>query len=173
MNLYKKFIPKKMRFTILRALKFIPDEQMIKMQYAIKLRRKLNLKTPQRYTEKIQWYKLNYRNEKMPICVDKYRVREYIKEKGLDNILVDLYGIYDRPEDIDFSKLPEKYIIKTTNGSGTNIICKNKNLINEIEIRSRLKSFLKQSQSHRSIKQLQSDPIKMDAHNHFCLHLIS
>mgnify|MGYP004518270135 CR=1 FL=1 len=145
MNLYKKFIPKKMRFTILRALKFIPDEQMIKMQYAIKLRRKLNLKTPQRYTEKIQWYKLNYRNEKMPICVDKYRVREYIKEKGLDNILVDLYGIYDRPEDIDFSKLPEKYIIKTTNGSGTNIICKNKNLINEIEIRSRLKSFLKQS----------------------------
>lgn len=106
MNLYKKFIPKKKRFAILRALKFIPDKQMIKFQYYVKIKGELNLKNPQRYTEKIQWYKLNYRNDDMPICVDKYRVREYIQRKCLDDILVKLYASYDKADDITLAYLP-------------------------------------------------------------------
>ena len=145
MNLYKKFIPKKMRFAILRLLKFIPDKQMIKFQYYVKLKRKLNLDNPQRYTEKIQWYKLNYRNEDMPICVDKYRVREYIHRKGLDDILVSLYASYDKAEDIIIGDLPNKFILKTTNGSGTNIICKDKSKVDEHVLREQVSSFLKQS----------------------------
>lgn len=145
MNLYKKFIPKKARFAILRALKFIPDKQMIQFQYYMKLKRKLNLKTPQRYTEKIQWYKLNYRNDLMPICVDKYRVREYIKSKGLNDILVQLYGAYDHADEIEFDELPEKFILKTTNGSGTNLICKNKSNLDATEIMEKVAGFLKQS----------------------------
>lgn len=145
MNLYKKFIPKKIRFAILRMLKFVPDKQMIIAQYYIKLKRKPNLDSPKRYTEKIQWYKLNYRNDKMPICVDKYRVREYIHSKGLDDILVKLYAVYDRPEDIIFEELPDKFILKTTNGSGTNIICKNKSEIDFSILRKQVDAFLKQS----------------------------
>lgn len=95
MNLYKRFIPKKMRFSALRVLKFVPDKQMIKFQYYVKLKRKLNLDNPQRYTKKIQWYKLNYRNDDMLICVDKYRVREYIYRKGIDDIFVNLFSIDD------------------------------------------------------------------------------
>lgn len=145
MNLYKKFIPKKMRFAILRALKFIPDKQMIKFQYYVKLKRKLNLKNPQRYTEKIQWYKLNYRNDDMPICVDKYRVREYIQRKGIDGILVKLYASYDKADDITLADLPDKFILKTTNGSGTNIICKDKSKLNETTLKEQVAVFLKQS----------------------------
>ena len=147
MNFYKKFIPKKMRFRILKALKFIPDKPMLKLQYFIKTKRVLNLKNPRRYTEKIQWYKLFYRNDKMPICVDKYRVREYIEEKGLSDILVKLYGVYDKPEDIDFSALPDKFILKTTNGSGTNIICKNKAELDKEEVMSKITSFFNQTSS--------------------------
>ena len=145
MNLYKKLLPKKARFSILRSLKFIPDKQMIQFQYFVKLKRKLNLEHPQRYTEKIQWYKLNYRNDSMPICVDKYRVREYIKSKGLDHILVELYAAYDRAAEIDFTSLPDKFILKTTNGSGTNIICKDKSMLDKEAVLEQVSAFLKQS----------------------------
>ena len=134
-----------MRFTILRMLKFIPDKQMIKLQYYVKLKRKLNLGNPQRYTEKIQWYKLNYRNSDMPICVDKYRVREYIHRKGLDDILVNLYASYNKAEDIVIEELPNKFILKTTNGSGTNIICKDKSKLDEKAMKKQVAAFLKQS----------------------------
>jgi len=145
MNLYKKFIPKKARFAILRALKFIPDKTMLRIQYYIKLKRKLNLDNPQRYTEKIQWYKLYYRNDKMPICVDKYRVRKYIEEKGLGDILVKLYATYTNPNDICLEQLPEKFILKTTNGSGTNIICQDKKQLDESALKVQVATFLKQS----------------------------
>ena len=145
MDFYKKLISKKVRFAILRYLKFIPDRQMIQFQYWMKLHRKLNLKSPKRYTEKIQWYKLYYRNELMPICVDKYRVREYIEKKGLSEILVKLYGVYDKAEDIPFDVLPEKFVLKTSNGSGTNIICRDKSKLSQKEMIEKVNYFLKQS----------------------------
>lgn len=145
MDFYKKLLSKKVRFAILRFFKFIPDKQMIQFQYWMKLHRKLNLKSPMRYTEKIQWYKLYYRNELMPICVDKYRVREYIEKKRLSNILVKLYGVYYKAEDIPFDTLPEKFVLKTSNGSGTNIICRSKNKLSQNEIIEKVNGFLKQS----------------------------
>lgn len=145
MDLYKKIIPKRIRFVILRAFKFVPDKPMVKLQYWIKFKRKLNLENPQRFTEKIQWYKLYYRNDDMKICVDKYRVREYIKKKGMEQYLVPLYAVYDGIEDIEISELPDKFVMKTTNGSGTNIICKDKNNLSQSETENKIKSYLKQS----------------------------
>lgn len=145
MNLYKKIMSKKMRFALLRFLKFVPDEPMIRFQYWMKHHRFLNLNDPQRYTEKLQWYKLYYRNELMPICVDKYQVRRYIESKGLSDILVELYGAYDKAEDIPFDNLPEKFVLKTSNGSGTNIICKNKSKLSRNEVIEKVNRFLKQS----------------------------
>ena len=107
-----------MRIKILRLLNFIPDKQMVRIQYKIKTGRKLNLKNPQRYTEKLQWYKLYYRNPLMLKCADKYDVREYVKNCGLDNILNECYGVYNTPEEIDFNKLPNKFVIKDTLGGG-------------------------------------------------------
>lgn len=147
MNLYKKIIPKKARFAILKALKFVPDKPMLEFQYWVKLKRKLNLQNPQRYTEKIQWYKLNYRNDLMPICVDKYRVREYLASKNLDSILVQLFAAYDSPDEIDFAILPDQFILKTTNGSGTNIICKDKSELDEASVKEKVAAFFKQSSS--------------------------
>lgn len=127
MDGYKKIVKsQKVRMAILKGLSFVPDKMMIKLQYRIKLGRKLDLKSPQRYTEKIQWYKLYYRNPIMTKCVDKYQVREFVEEKGLAHILTKLYGKYDAVSEIDYRQLPGKFIIKTTNGSGTNIICHSK-----------------------------------------------
>lgn len=124
---YKKIIKnRETRLKILSMFDFIPDKSMIKLQYFIKTGRRLNLKNPQRYTEKLQWYKLFYRDPLMQQCVYKYDVREYVKTKGLAHILNECYGVYERVEDIDFDSLPNQ--LKDTLGGGGNsiIICKYK-----------------------------------------------
>ena len=126
---YKKIIKsRKVREQILRLLRFVPDKTMVKIQYRIKTGRKLNLKNPQRYTEKLQWYKLYYKNPLMIKCVDKYDVREYVKSLGLEEILNECYGVFDKVEDIDFDKLPNQFVMKDTLGGGGDrvIICKDK-----------------------------------------------
>lgn len=116
---YKDIIKsRELRLKILELLAFVPDKVMIKLQYRIKTGRKLNLKNPQRFTEKLQWYKLNYKNPLMIQCVDKYDVREYIKEKGLEDILIPLIGIYESVEDIPWESLPQRFVIKDTLGEG-------------------------------------------------------
>ena len=107
-----------MRFKILGALKWVPDSVMLRLQYRLKLRRWPNLKQPTRYTEKLQLYKMKYRNPVMFQCVDKYEVHKYVEGKGLGSILNHVYGIYDKAEDIDFTKLPYKFVAKTTGGGG-------------------------------------------------------
>ncbi len=143
---YKKIIKSQnLRFKILNCFGWIPDKMMIKIQYRIKTGRKLNLNKPKRFTEKIQWYKLYYRNPLMHKCVDKYDVREYVKSKGLNKILNEMYGIYDKPEDIDYDKLPNKFVIKTTAGSGGQnvFVCHNKEKLDKKEILQKLKYWQK------------------------------
>lgn len=146
MNSYKKIIrSKKLRFKILAALRFVPDKIMIKLQYRIKTGRKLNLKNPQRYSEKLQWYKLYYRDPVMPQCADKYQVREFVKSRGLAHILNELYITFDSPEAISFEQLPNKFVLKLSNGSGTNLLCLNKNHLNLETVKKEFHAFLSQS----------------------------
>lgn len=140
---YKKLIPnQELRLRILKLFDFVPDKLMIKLQYRIKTGRKLNLKDPKRFTEKLQWYKINYRNSLMTQCADKYAVREYVTSKGYKDILVPLYGAYDRVEDINFDDLPDKFVLKTTNGSKTNILCEDKSKLDIDETIKVLKAWL-------------------------------
>lgn len=98
------------------------------MQYWIKFNRTLNIKSPNRFTEKLQHYKINYRNPDMCNCVDKYLVRGFVKSRGCEQYLNELYGIYDKADDINFAVLPEKFVIKTTDGGGGEniLICRDK-----------------------------------------------
>ncbi|MGY6213109.1 ATP-grasp fold amidoligase family protein [Cytobacillus firmus] len=148
---YKRVIKsQELRFKILRLLSFIPDITMIKIQYRIKTGRKLNLDNPKRFTEKLQWYKLNYRDPLMTKCADKYEVREYVASKGLSDILVPIYGVYNRGEDIDFEKLPGKFVLKTTNGSHTNILCKDKSQLDLVNTRKTLNRWLQRSKQTKA-----------------------
>lgn len=116
---YKKIIKdQNTRFAILKALSWIPDSIMLPLQYRIKLGRWCNLKNPQRWTEKLQVYKMYYRNHVLHQCVDKFEVRKYVESKGCADNLVKLYGVWDHASEIDFSKLPSSFVLKTTNGGG-------------------------------------------------------
>lgn len=148
MNFYKKiFRSKKLRFKILSALRFIPDKPMLKLQYRIKCGRKLNLKSPKRYTEKMQWYKLYYRDPVMQQCADKYLVREYVKSKGLEHILNDLYAVFETPERICLDELPDRFVLKLSNGSSTNLLVEDKHSLDLDQVKAQFRDFYAQSGS--------------------------
>lgn len=126
---YKKiFRSRHMRKMILDVLSFIPDKQMLQLQYRLKTGRKLNLSNPRRFTEKIQWYKLYYRNPLMKRCVNKYEVRKYVKSKGLEKTLVPLLGHYNSINEISWDSLPDQFVMKTQQGGGglSVIVCSDK-----------------------------------------------
>ena len=73
---------------------------------------KVEWEHPRDSNEKIQWL-LCYSDTSMwTLLSDKYRVREYVKSKGLEDILVPLLGVWDKAEDIDFESLPQKFVIR-------------------------------------------------------------
>ena len=145
---YKKILKTPaMRSAVLKMLSFMPDAPMLKLQYRIKLGRKLNLNNPVRFSEKIQWYKINYRNPIMHQCVDKYKVREYVKAKGLESILVPLYAHYDSIEEVEWDKLPDQFVVKTQNGGGglNVVVCPDKSKLYIPEINKKLQCKKKKS----------------------------
>lgn len=116
---YKKFLrSQKLRFAIIKALSFLPDRAMLSLQYRIKFGRKCDFSNPQRWTEKLQLYKMFYRNPDLGTCVDKYEVRSYVEKKGLSGILNTLYAVYNSAGEINAEKLPQSFVLKTTDGGG-------------------------------------------------------
>ncbi len=76
--------------------------------------RKIDLRNPERFTDKMGWYKLYYRDELMRTCSDKASVREYVESCGLGYLLNECYGVYDRAKDIDWDALPKQFVLKNT-----------------------------------------------------------
>ncbi len=162
MDGYKKIVKsQKFRFAILNALRIVPDKWMLKLQYRIKFKRKLNLDNPERFTEKIQWYKLFYKDDKMPVCSDKYTVREYVKSKNLEHILNELYCVFENPRNIDFETLPKKFVMKLSNGSGTNLICRDKDKLDIEAVKKEFTWFKKKVKANagREWPYLKSKPV--------------
>lgn len=144
MNYKKIFKSQATRFAILKALNWMPDKWMLPVQYKIKLGRWPDLKHPRRWTEKLQCYKMYYRNPVLNTCVDKYEVRKYIENKGFSELLVKLYGVWDNANKIDFTLLPQSFILKTTDGGGgeTVLIVKDKSNVDLEVIKEKLNSWL-------------------------------
>lgn len=144
MNYKKLFKSRQTRQRIMRILSFVPDKTMLKIQYRMKLNRPLNLNNPERYTEKLQLYKLYYRNPDLGRCVDKFEVRNYIREKGIEIKFPILYGVFSKAEEIDFNSLPEKFVIKTNDGGGGDniIICRDKKKLDIAQSIKTLNSWL-------------------------------
>jgi hypothetical protein len=141
---YKKIIKsQRLRFNILRIFSWIPSKIMLKIQYYIKFNRPLNLSNPSRFSEKIQFYKLFYRNKDMLRCVDKYLVRSFLKERNVDEYLNKLYLVCNDAEEIDFSVLPEKFVIKTSDGTGGEnvFICRDKSTLDIKSVVSKINGW--------------------------------
>lgn len=138
---YKKIISSRsLRFRILKALGFVPDAIMLRIQYWIKHRRFLNLKEPKRFTEKIQWLKIHNRKEIYHQMVDKARAKEYVAKIIGSEYIIPTYGTWKSFDDIDFDKLPNQFVLKTNTGGGglKVIVCKSKETFNVAEAKKQL-----------------------------------
>lgn len=126
--------------------KLFSNEFMSKLYFKIVLKEKLDLKNPRTFNEKLQWLKLYYypQNDLAVKCADKYRVREYIKDKGYENTLVPLLGAWDNVEDIDWDSLPNKFVLKCNHGCAYNIVCNDKTEFDRIKAKKQLNTWLKE-----------------------------
>lgn len=120
----------------------------------------LNLKNPKTFNEKIQWLKLYENNPLKTKLADKYLSREYVKEKIGEEYLIPLLGVYDNFDDIDFDKLPNKFVIKTNHGCGYNIIVKDKNNFDKVDAKKKINEWLKTNYAFLYGLELQYKDIK-------------
>lgn len=149
MSLYKKIIrvlknPRKI--TIYLASKGIinyDDKKYLKFIYKERMGKELNLANPRTFNEKLQWLKLYNRDPYYTKLVDKVEVRNHVKKMIGNEYLIPQIGVYSSPKEIDFKKLPEQFVLKTTHDSGTVIICKDKNSFDQKKAIKILKRRLK------------------------------
>lgn len=120
------------------------DETAIKSQYKKRFGKDLDLEKPQTYSEKLNWYKLNDKDPLMEKCADKVSVRDYIKEKGYGSCLNEIYGVYEKVEDIDPDLLPSQFVIKAAHGSHMIYIVKDKSTFDWRQAKKMMKSWLHQ-----------------------------
>ena len=123
--------------------RLIPDRIYLQIVYFKHFRRFINFNNPKTFNEKIQWLKLNYRNEEYTKLVDKYRVKQYITKLIGEEYVIPTLGVWINVDDIDFKSLPEKFVLKCNNDSGGIVICKNKKDFDEAKAKSFLKERLK------------------------------
>lgn len=118
--------PKILFTLILNKMKFLPDKTYLKLRYRVEFGKKLDLKNPKSFNEKLNWLKLYDRKPIYNTMVDKYEVRKYISETIGEEYLIPLIGIWNSFDEIDFDALPEQFVLKCTHDSGSVVICKDK-----------------------------------------------
>lgn len=122
------------------------DELFLKIRFWLKMGRKLDLKNPKTYNEKLQWLKLYDRKPEYTTMVDKYAVKEYVARIIGEQFVIPTLGVWDNFDEINFDKLPNQFVLKATNGGGGSgvIICEDKSKLNIKATKLRLNNSLKE-----------------------------
>lgn len=121
------------------------DRIYLKLLFPLKVGYKLNLKNPQTYNEKLQWLKLYYRKDLLTRMVDKFDVKEYVRERVGAEYVVKNYGVWDSFEEINFDSLPCQFVLKTTHDQGGVIVCKDKAVFDFEKAKKKLDKHLKRN----------------------------
>ena len=119
-------------------LNWMGDELFLKIVFKNMLGYPLNLKNPSTFNEKLQWLKLHDRKTVYQIYVDKYRVKKYIAEQIGEEYVIPTIGVWDHVNDIDFDTLPDQFVFKCVHGSGCNVICKDKSILDLTDTKQKL-----------------------------------
>ena len=115
----------------------MPDKEYLERKFKSCIGKPLDLAAPQTLNEKLQWLKLYNRRPEYTMMVDKFLVRDYIKEKLGEEYLIPLLGVWDNPDEIDFDALPNQFVLKCNHNSGLGMyICKDKSKLTPDDIKS-------------------------------------
>lgn len=137
--------PNKIGLAILtHFMTWLPDAVYLRIMFRLRMGYDLNLRNPKTFNEKLQWLKLYNRREEYTNMVDKYEAKKVAEKILGKDYIIPALGVWNRFEDIDFSILPDQFVLKTTNGGGGGgvIICKNKSELDKSACAKHLKSSL-------------------------------
>lgn len=119
-------IKKYIKRCLVRAMELLPDKPYLKLKYRFTIGKRLNLKTPTTYTEKLQWIKIYDRNPIYTTMVDKCEAKKFVAERIGEEYIIPTYGVWDSFDEINFNMLPNQFVLKCTHDSGSIVICKDK-----------------------------------------------
>lgn len=130
---------------LIRIAPIIPDKTYLKLLFRLRMGYRLNLDTPQTFSEKLQWLKLYNRKPEYTQMVDKVGAKEYVASIIGEEYIIPTIGVWDKFDDIDFDKLPNQFVLKTTHGGGSTgvVICKNKSTFDIVAAKQKLNRSLK------------------------------
>ena len=141
---YRKIIKnRELRLKLINLLRFIPDEPYLKMVFWIKTGKRLNLKNPKTFCDKLNWLKLHDIHPEYTRLVDKVAVREYLKEVLGEDISLPLLGVWEHYDDINFDALPSKFVLKCNHDSGSVMIIADKASMDHAALREFYEGRLK------------------------------
>lgn len=145
-KILKYFLDSGYRFLVnadMGAYHSMDDETFLKKKFKLTIGHDLNLNNPTTYNEKLQWLKLYDRNPLYTTMVDKYAVKKYVADIIGEQYIIPTLGVWDRFEDIDFSVLPDKFVLKCTHDSGGLVICHDKSRLDINAASRKIKRCLK------------------------------
>lgn len=125
--------------------KLFSDKTYLKILYNAYTKKHMDFEHPVTFTQKLQWLKLHNNSDLCTQMVDKYGVREYIKNKIGEEYLIPLLGVWEKFDDIDFDVLPNKFVLKCTHDSGSVVLCRDKQLFDKAVAKKKLESGLKRN----------------------------
>ena len=123
----------------------IDDETYLKKVYKLKMGKELNLENPQTFNEKLQWLKLYDRKPEYTQMVDKYEAKKYVANEIGEEYIIKTLGVWEKFDDINFDKLPNQFVLKTTHDSGGVIICRDRKSFNIEKAKEKLEESLKRN----------------------------
>ena len=109
-----------------RTARLWSDKAFLKLKFWLTMKKRLNLKDPKTFNEKLQWLKLYDKKNEYTVMVDKIEVKEYVASIIGDKYIIPTLGVYHTYDEIDFEKLPNQFVLKCSHDSGGVVICKDK-----------------------------------------------
>ena len=126
-------------------LRLLDDKTYLKIKYKMEMKKELNFEKVQTFNEKLQWLKINDRKDIYTTMVDKYEAKEYVSKNIGKEYIIPTIGIFNNFDEIDFEKLPEKFVMKCTHDSGGIILCRNKKEFDKEKARKKINKQLKKN----------------------------
>ena len=129
-----------------RIAPYIKDDELyVKLDYFFAFHKKLDLKNPKTFNEKLQWLKLNNRHIEYSELVDKYTAKQYVARIVGDDYIIPTLGIYESFDEIVFDNLPRQFVMKCTHDSGGVVVCKEKNKLDLSQASKKINNGLRKN----------------------------
>ena len=128
-----------------RWLDWMPDAAYLRLMFRAIMKKRLDLKNPKSFNEKLQWLKLYERKPIYTTMVDKYAVKKHVADLIGEEYIIPTLGVWDSFDEIDFDSLPDQFVLKCTHDSGGLVICRDKSQLDKGAAKRKIDASMKRN----------------------------